>query len=248
MNRPNETLDDLTVGDLKILQAKSGYRFSIDPVLLSAFVPSVKNARIVDLGTGNGIVPLLLSCRREAKEIVGVEIQPAMVERAQRSVQLNDLEKFIRIIQGDLRDLPADLCAEGYDVVTANPPYRNQDTGRVAPDDERAMARHELSGGLDDFLRAAATLLNSGGRFYVVYLAERLAELLARMCSFRLEPKRLRMVHSRAGESARMVLVEGRKNGKPGMNVEPPLIIYKAGERDYTEEVLAMYGREVISG
>ena len=108
------------------------------------------------------------------------------------------------------------------------------------------MARHEFSGGLDDFLRAAAFLLNSGGRFYIVYLAERLAELLAAMRCFRLEPKRLRMVHSREGESARMVLVEGRKNGKPGMNVEPPLIVYKGDERDYTEEVLAMYGRAEI--
>jgi tRNA1Val (adenine37-N6)-methyltransferase len=238
----DETLDDLTMGDLKILQAKNGYRFSIDPVLLSAFVPSVKNARVADLGTGNGIVPLLLSCRKEAREITGIERQSDMVERAHRTMQLNCLEASIRIVQGDLRNLPGELCAGSFDIVTANPPYRSQKTGRVAPGDERAMARHEIAGGLDDFLRAAAFLLNEGGRFYVVYLAERLAELLAGMRCFRLEPKRLRMVHSREGEPARMVLVEGRKNGKPGLIVEPPLIVYAGEGRDYTEEVLAMYG------
>ncbi len=170
-----------------------------------------------------------------------------MVDRARRSVQLNGLEDSIRIIQGDIRDLPEELSAGSCDIVTANPPYRNQDTGRVAPDDERGMARHELSGGIDDFLRAAAFLLKNGGRFYVVYLAERLAELLTKMCCFRLEPKRLRMVHSRAGEAARMVLVEGRKDGKPGMVVEAPLIIYKGEGRGYAEEVLAMYGMSVTN-
>lgn len=239
---PDETLDELTVGGLKILQAKKGYRFSIDPVLLSAFVPTVKNARIADLGTGNGIIPLLLSCRLEAREITGVELQPGMVERARRSVQLNGLAQSIRIVQGDIRELSEELGAGKFDIVTANPPYRNQDMGRMATDDERAVARHEHAGGIDVFLRAAAVLLVSGGRFYVVYLAERLAELLAGMRCFRLEPKRLRTVQSRAGEPARMVLIEGRKNGRPGMIVEAPLIVYAGAGRDYTPEVLAMYG------
>ncbi len=247
MNKPAETLDDLTIGGLKILQAKNGYRFSIDPVLLSAFIPNLKKARVVDLGTGNAIIPLLLSARKEAQSITGVELQPAMVERARRSVQLNGLEDSIRIIQGDIRNLPEALCSGGCDIVTANPPYRIQDTGRVAPDDERGMARHELSGGLDGFLRSAAFLLKNGGRFYVVYLAERLAELLTKMRCFRLEPKRLRMVHSRVGEAARMVLVEGRKHGRAGLIVEAPLIIYKGEGRDYTEEVLAMYGMSVTN-
>lgn len=245
---PEETLDDLTVGDLKILQAKNGYRFSIDPVLLSAFIPSLENARVVDLGTGNGIIPLLLSSRQEAQSITGVELQPGMVERAKRSVQLNGLEESIQIVQGDIRVLPEELCAGGFDIVTANPPYRNQDSGRVAPDNERAMARHELAGGIDDFLRTAAVLLNSGGGFYIVYLAERLAELLSGMRCFRLEPKRLRMVYSREGAPARMVLVEGRKDGNPGMIVEAPLVVYLGEGRDYSEEVLAMYEEPVARG
>ncbi len=237
----DETLDDLTVSGLKILQAKNGYRFSIDPVLLSAFVPSLKNARVVDLGTGNGIIPLLLSFRQEAQAITGVELQAEMVDRAKRSVQLNGLGESIQIVQGDIRELPEALCAGSFDIVTANPPYRKSDSGRVSSDDERAMARHELAGGIDAFLRAATILLNPGGGFYLVYLAERLAELLSGMRCCRLEPKRLRMVHSRKGEIARLVLVEGRMNGKPGMIVEAPLTIYKGEGRDYTAEVLAMY-------
>ena len=183
------------------------------------------------------------ACRKEARDITGIELQSEMVERARRTVQLNGLEELIRIVQGDIRDLPEELHAGRFDVVSTNPPYRSLDTGRVAAGDERAMARHELAGGLDGFLCAAAFLLNEGGRFYVVYLAERLAELLAEMRCFRLEPKRLRMVHPREGKPARMVLVEGRKNGKPGLIVEPPLIIYTGEGRDYTEEVLAMYGK-----
>lgn len=241
MDRADETIDPLGLTDLRLIQPKKGYRFSIDPVLLCAFVPSIKNTRVVDLGTGNGIIPLLLSARKEAQSIIGVELQPAMVERARRSVKLNGLEGVIRILPGDVRALPEGLLAGGYDVVTANPPYRTQETGRIAPEDERAMARHELSGGLYDFLSAAVSLLKPGGRFYVVYLAERVAELLSEMHSCRLQPKRLRMVHSREGDPARMVLVEGSKDGKPGMVVEAPLIIYIGEGRVYSEEVLAMY-------
>ncbi len=240
---PDETLDDLTIGGLKILQAKNGYRFSLDPVLLNGFISGVRDCRVLDLGTGNGIIPLLLSARNEALSIAGVEVQQAMAERAGRTMALNGLEASVQIIQGDIRALPFDgLEAAAFEVVTANPPYRAPDTGRVAPDDERGMARHELAGGLDTFLRAADSMLKTGGSFYVVYLAERLAELLTGMASFKLEPKRLRCVHSRAGQPASLVLVEGRKNGRPGMQVESPLVVYEGEGRDYTDEVLIMYG------
>ncbi len=244
----DETIDALLLSDLKILQAKNGYRFSIDPVLLSAFISSVAAARVLDLGTGNGIVPLLLSARNEAQSIVGVELQQQMAVRARRSVSLNGLEQSIEIVQADIRELPEEFIAGSFDIITANPPYRKAKAGKLAPVDERAIARHELSGSLDDFLRAAAFLLNSGGRFYVVYLAERLAELISGMRCFRLEPKRMRTVHSREGEAAKMVLVEGRKNGNSGMIVEAPLVVYVGSGRDYTEEVLAMYGKSGSRG
>jgi len=241
--RLDETLDDLTIGGLKIIQAKNGYRFSLDPVLLNGFISGIGNCSVLDLGTGNGIIPLLLSARNEARSITGVELQQEMAQRAGRTIQLNGLQASVTIVQGDIRDLPCDgLKAAAFDVVTANPPYREAGTGRVAVDDERGMARHELAGGLDAFLRAANAMLKSGGNFYVVYLAERLAELLSGMVSFNLEPKRLRFVHPREGQAARLVLAQGRKNGRPGMKVEPPLVVYQGEGRDYTDEVLIMYG------
>ena len=242
-SRLDETLDDLTIGGLKIIQAKNGYRFSLDPVLLNGFIFGIGNCTVLDLGTGNGIIPLLLSTRNEARSITGVELQQQMAQRAGRTIQLNGLQASVTIVQGDIRDLPCGgLEAAAFDVVTANPPYREAGSGRVAVDDERGMARHELAGGLDAFLRAANAMLKSGGSFYIVYLAERLAELLTGMASFNLEPKRLRFVHPREGQPARLVLAQGRKNGRPGMKVEPPLFVYQGEGRDYTDEVLIMYG------
>lgn len=237
---PDETLDDLRSGGLKIIQKKEGYRFSLDPVLLCDFARIGAGESVVDLGTGSGVIPLLLARRSEAARIAGVEIQPEMADRARRSLVLNGLQDRVRIIEGDLRELRSCLEPQSCEVVLSNPPYRRYGTGRTAPVAERAAARHELAGGLDEFLAAAAFLLNQGGRFYIIYLADRLAELLAAMRQKRLEPKRLRCVHSRRGEGARMVLVEGRRNGRPGMQVEAPLYIYE-GE-DYTDEIMAIYG------
>ncbi|OHB26341.1 MAG: hypothetical protein A2X84_09595 [Desulfuromonadaceae bacterium GWC2_58_13] len=237
---PDETLDDLRSGGLKIIQQKEGYRFSLDPVLLCGFARIDAGESVVDLGAGAGVIPLLLARRTEAAHIVGVEIQPRMADRARRSLILNGLRERVTIIERDLRELRGCLEPQSCDVVLSNPPYRRGGTGRTAPEAERAAARHELAGGLDDFLAAAAYLLKQGGRVYLIYLAERLAELLAAMRQARLEPKRLRCVHSRHGETARMVLVEGRRAGRPGMTVEAPLYVYE-GE-GYSAEVLAIYG------
>lgn len=220
-----------------ILQARDGYRYSLDPLLLCAFATISASARVADLGTGSGVIPLLLAQRGAGREFVGIELQPALAARAAASVRLNGLQAAVRIICADIRALPAELTA-GFDVVLTNPPYRKPASGRVAPGAERAAARHELAGGLVDFLRAAASLLNHGGRVYLVYLAERLAELLAEMRACGLEPKRLRLVHSRRDEVAKLVLVEGRKHARPGLRVEAPLIVYAGGEgRDYTAEM-----------
>ena len=235
-----ETVDDLRPAGLKIIQAKHGYRFSLDPVLLCAFTRVAKGEMVADLGTGSGVVPLLLAARTDAKKIVGVEIQPELADRARRSVLLNCLQDRIDILEGDLRELQGSLEPQAFDVVVANPPFRPQGTGRQAPINERAAARHELAGGLADFLRAATYLLKGGGRFYIVFLAERLAELLAGMRERLLEPKRLRCVHSRAGEKGTLVLVEGRKGGRAGLAMEPPLFVYE-GEA-YSAEILSIYG------
>ncbi|BCR03935.1 SAM-dependent methyltransferase [Desulfuromonas versatilis] len=240
--RSDETLDDLRLGGLKIIQKKDGYRFSLDPVLLCAFARVAPGEALADLGTGSGVIPLLLARMSEAERLVGVEVQPGMAGRARRSVELNGLAGRVEIVEADLRSLQGTLPAQGFDVVLANPPFRPLGTGRQAPTSERGAARHEQAGGLGDFLRAAAFLLGDGGRFYVVYLAERLVDLLAGMREAGLEPKRLRCVHSRRGEGARMVLLEGRRRGRPGLVVEPPLYVCE-GE-DYSAEVLTIYGEQ----
>jgi tRNA1Val (adenine37-N6)-methyltransferase len=231
-----------------ILQACDGYRHSLDPLLLCAFALVPPQARVADLGTGSGVMPLLLAHQGQGREFVGIERQPALAARAAASVRLNGLEGRVRIVCADLRALSAEVAAGSFDVVLANPPYRRMTSGRVAPGAERAAARHELAGGLPEFLATAERLLKNRGRCSVVFLAERLAELLATLCRCNLEPKRLRLVHSRAGEPARLVLVEGRKNARPGLTVEAPLIVYGAGEgRDYSAELQEIF-RQVGRG
>ena len=239
--------EELLPGALKILQSEAGYRYSIDPFLLAAFVSLPAGAKVVDLGSGSGVISLLMSQKDPLAKVVGLELQDTMVERSRRSVALNSLQDRVEIVQGDVRDLPASLMPGSFDVVVSNPPYRSAVSGRLASGDERSRARHELAGGLVDFLTAANILLKPGGRFFIVYLAERLPELMAEMRCLKLEPKRLRMVSSREGDEARLILVEGRKNARPGMKVESPLVIYKGAGRDYSDEVLAMYGMTVAA-
>lgn len=238
--RPGETLDELGSGDLKIIQQRDGYRFSLDPVLLCAFARIACGDTVVDLGSGSGIIPLLLARRSPASRIIGIERQPELAERSRRSVAWNDLAARIDIHRADLREIHRLLGAESAQVVVSNPPYRPMDSGRISPASERAQARHEVAGDLRDFIAAAAYLLGTGGRFYLVYLAERLAELLSCLRQARLEPKRLRCVHSRPEAEARLVLVESRRGGQCGMALDPPLYIRQGGE--YSAEVLGFYG------
>jgi tRNA1Val (adenine37-N6)-methyltransferase len=236
----DETLDDLRLGGLRIIQKKKGYRFSLDPVLLCAFARFQGHELVCDLGCGSGVIPLILARTARSLRIIGVEIQAELADRARRSVRLNDLQDRVEVLHRDLRSVREVLAAESCQVVMANPPYRRPASGRLAPEDERARARHELSGGLEDFLSCAAYLLGTGGRFYMVHLAERLTDVLAGMRQAGLEPKRLRCVHARSGEPARMVLVEGRRGGAAGMAVETPLVIYD--ESGYSAEVRSFYG------
>ena len=221
-------------------QFKEGYQYTLDPFLLSLFSGVESGSMVAELGTATAIIPLLVTATAEVRGMVGVEVQSKLVLRAQRNIELNFLQEKVRILWADVRCVVSEklLPHESFDVVLTNPPYRRAGTGRIAPDDERAACRHELHGGLDDFLACAYYLLRNGGRFCLIYLAERLPELLARMRERKLEPKRIRMVHSRSGDPAKLVLVEGRRNGKPGAEIEPPLYIYD-GE-DYSDEMQEM--------
>jgi tRNA1Val (adenine37-N6)-methyltransferase len=237
---PDETLDALGYGNLQIIQPQQGFRFTIDPVLLAGFAQSKAGERWMDLGCGSGVLPLLLARREAGLRITGVEIDPTSAERARRNIVLNQLEKQIDIIHGDLRELRQTHSAQSCDVVISNPPYRRPESGRISAGAVRAIARHELQGSLDDFLDTSRYLLKNGGRFYAIYLAERLPELFVKMSTRKIEPKRLRCIHSRRANDAHLVLVEGRRSGKPGLTMAAPLFLYE-GE-DYSDEVRMLAG------
>ncbi len=238
-----ETLDTLSLANLQLIQAKNGYRFSLDPVLLARFVRLKPGARVVDLGAGSAILSLLLARLTPAVRVTGVELQAEQAERGRRNIALNKLQERVEMITGDIRRPDSCLPVGGADLVVSNPPYRPSGCGRLAPGAERAGARHELAGGLDEFVAAADWAVKYGGSVAFIYLAERLPALIEGMRGQQIEPKRMRMVHSRPGQSARLVMLEGRKGGRPGLKIEAPLYIYcQDGQgRQYSDEVLRMY-------
>jgi len=240
MNGSDETIDLLRGHDLKVLQPKQGYRFSLDPVILCDFARP-EGGRIVDLGCGCGIIPLLLARLAPESRIVGVELQAEMADLARRNVELNGLSGRIDILESDILHLGGVLPANGFDLVLANPPYRRQGTGRISPRAGRDLARHESSATLEDFLLTSKRLVHSGGRICFIYHPERLAELLGLAQAAKLAVRRLRMVHGDAGSPARMFMVELMKGSRGGLEVLAPLLVYNAGG-GYTEEMSRIYG------
>jgi tRNA1Val (adenine37-N6)-methyltransferase len=239
----NETLDTLWKGRIKLYQSRSGYRASLDAVLLAAFVTIRERDKIVDLGTGSGVVALLIASMHASSTIVGIEVQEAMAERAARNVRLNQFESRVRIVCSDLRAVAENFKPESFSLVTANPPYRRAGSGRVSADAEKKIARHETSATLADFVAAAAYLLPIKGRIAVIHPAERTTDLLTTMRSFGIEPKRLRMVHSFRAAEASLVLVEGVKGGRESVKVLSPLVLYSEDNR-YTPEIGALLAGE----
>lgn len=239
MKGTEETLDALFNGRVKLYQSRTGYRFSLDALLLARFVGIKGREAIIDLGTGSGVIPLVLAHLHTNAKVTGVELQAAMAERARRNVELNERQGQIRIIAGDVRAVGQFGARASFDVVVCNPPYRKPGTGRISPNDEKQIARHETQGDLADFLAAGTFLLRAKGRLAIIYPAGRSVDLLAAMRKARLEPKRLRMVHSFPGVEASLVLVEGVKGGRIGVEILAPLVIYRRG-KEYSEEVAAM--------
>jgi tRNA1Val (adenine37-N6)-methyltransferase len=234
-----ETLDALFDGRLKLLQSRLGYRVSIDPLLLAYFVSVKRGQKIVDLGTGNGVICLALADLYPSASLTGIELQASLAERAAHNVRLNGLESRIKIISGDVRRREYSLKPGSFDVAVCNPPYRRPSSGRISVNDEKRIARHELNGDLVGFLRAGAFLLRNKGRMALVYLAGRAADLIVAMRQTGIEPKRLRMVHSFPEAEASLILLEGVKAGKAGLAVLSPLVIYREGNH-YTDEAMAM--------
>ncbi|MCH8054666.1 MAG: tRNA1(Val) (adenine(37)-N6)-methyltransferase [Deltaproteobacteria bacterium] len=238
----NETLDALFQGRLTIIQKKGGYRFSLDAVLLAHFVEVDGREKIIDLGTGSGVIPLVLASLYPSVRVIGLELQEEMVQRALRSVVCNGLEDRVGIVQGDVCSIQQDFSPQGFDAAVCNPPYRGLRNGRINADPERRVARHEIKGYLRDFLRAGFYLLRRKGKMALIYPAARTLDLLQTMRQESLEPKRLRLVHSFEGATATLVLAEGIKDGRSELKIMPPLVIYTQG-RKYTEEMRAVLGK-----
>jgi tRNA1Val (adenine37-N6)-methyltransferase len=222
---PDETLDPFFDGSLQILQKKKGYRFSIDAILLSQFISLRKGEKAIDLGTGCGIVPLLLAKATNAHSFVGIEIQRELAELARRNVALNCLDEHITILFRDFKKLKGVFSPGAFDVVFSNPPYRKRLTGRVNPSPEKAIARHEIKGTLDDLIKMAAYLLPAKGRCYLIYSASRAVDLLFTLRRHKLEPKRLRFVHPKKEEDAKFILVESVKASGAELKVMGPLFL-----------------------
>lgn len=235
----DDTLDTLVDGKLRLYQSRAGYRYSLDALLLAHFAPVKRRQRVVDLGAGNGAIALLLSYLHPSAALTGLEVQPGMAARAKRNVALNLLSDRIEIVAGDVREIGAHFEASSCDVVVSNPPFRDPRSGRISPNREKQLARHEVKGELKDFVAAAAFLLRAKGRLAMIYSAERAVELLAGLRRAGVEPKRLRWVHSFAADAALLVLVEAVKGGRSGVEVAAPLVIYREG-KEYSEEVAAI--------
>ncbi|MCX8118213.1 MAG: tRNA1(Val) (adenine(37)-N6)-methyltransferase [Desulfobacterota bacterium] len=225
----DETLDAFFNGELRVIQKKEAYRFSIDAILLSEFVALRPRERVIDLGTGCGILPLLLSKKSETATFVGVEIQKSLVECAVKNVHLNRLQERITILQDDFRKLRDTLPPASFDVVISNPPYRKAHSGRVNPSFSKAMARHEIHATLDDLTSLASYLLPNKGRCYLIYPASRLVDLLVSLRREKLEPKRLQSVHPFWGEKAVFVVVESIKSSGAELTLMPPRILHPGG-------------------
>ena len=239
--REGERIDDLHRNGYRIIQNEKAFCFGMDAVLLSGYAVVKPGERALDLGTGTGIIPILLEAKTAGSHFTGLEIQDEMAEMAGRSVRLNGLEEKIDIVTGDIKEAGRIFGAASFDVVTSNPPYMNDSHGLKNPDLPKAIARHEVLCNLEDVVRAAASALRPGGRLYMVHRPRRLIEILMAMKSQKLEPKRMKFVHPFADKEANMVLIEAVRGGGALMTVEKPIIVYKE-PGVYTDEIYDIYG------
>jgi len=239
--RDDERVDDLQIKGYRIIQNPQKFCFGIDAVLLSDFA-NVKNGdKVIDLGTGTGIIPILLEAKTEGKSFVGLEIQKDSVEMAKRSVLLNNLTEKVEIIQGDIKEAGNIFKAASFDIVTTNPPYMINQHGLQNPEGPKAIARHEICCNLEDVITTAAKLLKPKGHFFMVHRPFRLVEILKLLSEKKIEPKRMRLVYPYIDSEPNMVLIEGVRGGNSRLSVEKPLIVYKA-KNEYSDEIKEIYG------
>ena len=239
--KPEERLDDLQVNGYEIIQHPGKFCFGMDAVLLANFARVKKHERVLDLGTGTGIIPILLTAKTEGEDFTGLEIQEESADMARRSVIHNHLEEKVKIVTGDIKEAANIFGPVSFDVITTNPPYMIGHHGIANALDTKAIARHEVLCTLDDILRESARLLKPKGRFYMVHRPFRLAEIMTKMVQAGIEPKRMRLVHPFIDKEPNMVLIEGLRGGNSRITIEPPLVVYKE-VGVYNEELLKEYG------
>ena len=239
--RSDERLDDLQINGDKIIQHPDKFCFGMDAVLLSSFAKVKPGEKVLDLGTGTGILPILLEAKTQGSHFTGLEIQPESAEMAKRSVLYNSLEAKIDIIEGDIKSASQIFGKGTMDVITSNPPYMTNHHGLKNPNDAKAIARHELLCSLEDLVRETSAMLKQMGRCYFVHRPFRLVEIITLMKQYKLEPKRMRLVYPFVDKEPNMVLIEGVKGGGPQLTVEAPLIVYDEPGK-YTKEIYDIYG------
>ena len=241
MLRENEQLDDLQINGLELIQDKTKFRFGTDAVLLVSYVKAIPGGRCIDLGTGTGVIPLLLSAKTGAGEIVGLEIQQDLCDMAKRSVKHNGLDGKISISCGDIRRVDTLFAGESFDNAVSNPPYMKDGSGFKSGDESIAMSRHEIYCGIDDIAGAASYLLKDKGTLTLVHRPNRLVDVLVALRKHSLEPKTIRFVHPYPGRAPNLFLLNARKNTRPFLKVDDPLVI-RNDDGSYTDEIYEIYG------
>ena len=239
----NERIDDLEINGLKIVQNEKWFCFGVDAVLLSDFAKKMKKgAKLLDLGTGTAILPILLSAKTDFEKAVGVEVQEELCKMARKSVMLNGLENRIEILCKNIKELNENFEKNTFDVVITNPPYKKERSGIINENIQKVISRHEIEANLEDFIKISFDLLKDKGEFYMVHHPERLTDILFYMRKYKIEPKNLKFVFSRQNKIPKLVLIKGVKNAKAFLNVEPNLYIYD-DNGNYTDEFLKIYGK-----
>lgn len=241
--KENERIDDLQYKGLKIIQNEKYFCFGMDSILLSDFAKDIKkNSLVLDIGTGTGIISILLSKKTESKKIYGIEIQDEIAEMATRSVKINKLENKIEIINDNIKNIEKYINNNSIDVVVTNPPYKKENAGIKNENINKLISRHEITANLEDFISNASRVLKDKGCFYMVNRPERLAEIINLFNKYKIEPKKLRLVFPKINSKPNLILIKGIKNAKPFLEIDEPLIVYN-DDNTYTSEILKIYNK-----
>ena len=244
--KEDERIDDLEYKGLKIIQNKNGFCFGVDSVLLSDYAKNIKkNSKVIDIGTGTGIISILLCEKTNLSKIYGVEIQSDVAEMASRSSKLNNLQDKFEVINKNIKDIFEVLNPHEYDVVVTNPPYKKVNTGVKSVEDKQLISRHEVECTLEDIIEKSSKLLKDLGEFYMVHRAERLVDIMCLLRKYKLEPKNIRFVHSKENEKPNLILVRAVRSAKEFLKIDKPLVIYKENG-EYTDEILEIYDKKEL--